>query len=80
MSPEADGTCRSCQAPMIWARTQAGRNIPLDPTPSPKGNVELTADNFAVVLGGRAADERRVDTDLYISHFATCPNASRHRR
>lgn len=69
-------TCRSCDAPILWARTPADRLMPLDATPSDRGNVELVDERpgqapLAIVhpqppfLAG----------DLYLSHFATCPNA-----
>lgn len=72
-------TCRSCQAPIRWALTSKGRRIPLDPTPSPAGNLafDLTEEEGAsfvrvVPVGSRPT--------LYTSHFATCPQAAQHRR
>ena len=72
--------CRSCGAPIKWARTPKGRRIPLDPDPVPDGNIVLRG-GVAHVDGPAAggffddgAGER------YVSHFATCPNARSHRR
>lgn len=74
--PEArEGTCRSCGAEVLWAKTQQGRAIPLDREPVASGNVEFTGvldtvrvlapDGDAVLFGG----------PRYVSHFATCPQA-----
>jgi hypothetical protein len=67
--------CRSCNAPIKWAYTIKGKRIPLDPNPSPEGNIELI-NGIAEVVGpsDNPADIR------HISHFATCPNANKHRR
>jgi hypothetical protein len=61
----------------MWAITAAGRRIPLDPDPVPDGNVELVAGR-AIVLGRGVS--RPAGAVLYVSHFATCPNAGKHRR
>ncbi len=34
-------SCRSCKAPIVWARTEHGRSIPVDPIARPDGNLEL---------------------------------------
>jgi hypothetical protein len=67
----SNSTCRSCQAPLLWATTPKNRRIPLDPVPHPEGNV-VVLDGVAVV--GGEGDTR------YRSHFATCPGAGVHRR
>jgi hypothetical protein len=72
------GTCRSCAAPILWAITEKGRRIPLDPEPTGGGNIST---------------EERIDGHLnahvmpsvpgvpgYVSHFVTCEFAGRHRR
>jgi hypothetical protein len=33
------GNCRSCEAPIVWAKTANNRRMPLDPEPVPDGNV-----------------------------------------
>lgn len=79
--------CRSCKAAIIWARTAAGRLMPLDAQPRADGNIQLLPDGTARVLGKddladldrRAALEGHV-ARLYVSHFATCELASAHRR
>jgi hypothetical protein len=84
-------TCRSCRASIFWAETlatatKAGRRIPLDTDPDnpavagkfDNGNVvfigTFTGDGTPIVkiVGGAAGRAR--------PHWASCPNAPRHRR
>lgn len=66
--------CRSCAAEITWARTTTGRRIPLDAVPVAGGNIELH-DGIAHV-----ASQAVLSIDpLYVSHFATCPDANEHR-
>lgn len=51
--------------------------MPLDAEPSQDGNVRL-ADGRAEVLGPLEATASR--EVLYLSHFATCPQAASHRK
>jgi hypothetical protein len=74
--------CRSCGAPIIWARTLTGRAMPVNAEPKEGGNVELslrqghmratvhTTESVARHLGPQARSELR------LAHFATCPQAS----
>lgn len=75
--------CRSCRAPIVWAVTADGKRMPLDAVPAADGNLAarrmpdgtlqvrvLTADLPDVADSERPA----------ISHFASCPDADRHRR
>lgn len=81
-------TCRSCNAPITWARIkQGGRRMPLNPEADwDRGNVRLIGPNLegeevGVVLSHDEARDRRKDGErLYLSHFATCPSARLHRR
>lgn len=83
-----DDTCSSCRAPIRWAvHETTGRRMPLDPSPVADGNVVVvewreTSGVFALpVIGvGAKALDRAVTRYRYTSHFATCPNAKRHRR
>jgi len=63
--------CRSCRAPIRWATTETGKNIPLDLEPVPKGNLVLEAGVVRVVPPGEGR---------YVSHFSTCPNSKKHRQ
>jgi hypothetical protein len=66
-------TCKSCSAPVIWAKTARGENIPLNPVPIVGGNLELVdgVARYVQPSGG---------VRLYTSHFANCPNADAHRK
>jgi len=73
--------CSTCKRPILWARSEHGRPIPIDPAPRPDGNIVLRpiavgAELLAhVVTAGEETDEQR-----YASHFSTCPEAETHRR
>jgi hypothetical protein len=69
-------TCRApeCKREILWARTRAGKLIPLDPEPErrivlvtkagPTDSPELVAESLPT----------------YMPHHATCPGAERFRR
>jgi len=81
-------TCRSCGASIIWATTQVGRHMPFDKLPVLTGNfflvphptegdllaLHVDSDHFAAIHG------RTNEASRYTSHFATCPQASKHRK
>jgi hypothetical protein len=76
-------TCRSCEAPIVWGKTRAGRAMPLDAEPDPAGNVVLLANGTAVVLTADEAAERRLtfpEEVRRMPHHATCPQADEWRR
>lgn len=62
--------CRSCRAPIIWMRTEGGKAMPVD---RPDGVLLGSGETFEVA-------RKRLGADRVVSHFATCPNASGHRR
>ena len=67
--------CRTCDAWIVWARTEGNKRIPLDPEPVLNGNIVLEAEgSIARVVPPRP------DVKRYNSHFVTCPNAAQHRR
>lgn len=58
------GKCKSCGASIVWLKTKAGKSIPVDQAE-----------------GIKAGDIFMVDSDKQmVSHFATCPNAAKHRK
>lgn len=77
--------CRSCHKPMRLVPTERGRRMPLDPDPAGRSTgIERVA--YGDVPPGLVIREGRVhvlrpdepwDGDLYVSHFATCPEARR---
>lgn len=56
--------CKGCGREMVWAKTPAGKNIPLERVP-----------NGYEVSGGQAIEIGTLD-GVYISHFLTCPKAN----
>lgn len=68
-------TCRSCSAPLIWARTRRNKAIPLDAAPTSLGNIELDGGIAMYVTADVNAIGPR-----YVSHFVTCPKAKEHRK
>ena len=82
------GECRDadCQAPIIWAITQAGKRMPVDADPAPNGNVLLqpslnpsTNTPRATVVNPNSPPLDGFDGTLHHSHFETCPAADRWR-
>lgn len=75
--------CRSCGARLLWAWTHNGKRIPLDAEPVEDGNVQIIGENEE---GEPVVAFLRQDAllppvgPLYVSHFATCPDAQEHRK
>ena len=57
--------CHSCGATILWKTTKKGGKIPIDWQETP----DLSSNENEVF------DPKRM-----VSHFATCPNASQHRK
>ena len=76
--PATTATCRSCQAPILWAKSASGSSVPLNADPVPAGNIALRSDGIAIYL--RKGEAPPAGAPLHVSHFATCPNAGAHRR
>jgi hypothetical protein len=60
------GYCKSCGAKIEWHRTAAGKAMPLDAVPNELGTIEVECED------GK--------TRRFMSHFASCPYADRHRK
>ena len=58
--------------------------MPLDPEPSPDGNILLGlvgGEEVAIVLSGaERAGAQEAQRPLYVTHFYTCPDANEHRK
>lgn len=79
-------SCFSCRAPIQWARTERGNRIPLDPIENlTQGNLIETGETIdgeqvmRVIAPGSMEDALHTGP-RFVSHFATCPHADRHRR
>jgi hypothetical protein len=72
--------CNSCQAEIFFAKTQAGKRIPIDAVPRPDGNLVVRRVQAGVVAVPLSkAGELGPGEVKHVSHFATCPNAPAHR-
>jgi hypothetical protein len=69
--------CRSCGAALIWAKTTAGRIIPVDAEPVTDGKGNILLDGSGKV---RMAIVGRVGSGTHRAHFVSCPNANQHRK
>jgi len=63
-------SCESCKAPILWAVTESGKRMPLDAKPEKR--ILLEEDGCQPPVAHVI--------DVYVSHFATCPQAAQHRR
>ena len=80
--------CRGCHKSMRLVPTEKGHRMPVDPDPAGRSTgLERVA--FGPLAPTLAIREGRVhvlrpeepwDGDLYLSHFATCPEARRSNR
>jgi hypothetical protein len=79
-------TCRTCGEPVIWARTEEGKAIPLDVEPlsasncDPKSLVFLFDPDDDWPVTAAKAGNLRPSTVVYVSHFSTCPDADTWRK
>jgi hypothetical protein len=78
--------CSSCPADVIWCMSATTkRPMPLDAAPSPTGTICIveppSGGRVAHYLAGDDLEEARArGAELHVSHFATCPNAKKHRK
>lgn len=73
--------CSTCKAPVLWAVTAAtGARIPLEPEPSPKGNLRLEERPGKSPLAHVVEPLLDAPGPRYRAHFVSCPDAARHRR
>jgi hypothetical protein len=69
--------CRSCKAPIVWATfSTTGKRAPFDAEPTEEGEYAISAvgGEPVAVFAPENPDAR------YVSHFATCPDAKKHRK
>lgn len=77
--------CKTCSAPIRWVVSAAtGKRMPIDPDPTPGGNIGLDLSGMVaaahVYAGEKLMAIRERGSDLYLSHFVTCPQAGEHRK
>lgn len=67
--------CRSCDAKSRWVTMESGKAMLIDPYPHHAGNIARLADGRGTVTNDAPPGQ-----PLYRSHFASCPDADKHRR
>ena len=60
--------CRSCQAPIVWMKTAKQKNIPVDVEGIDEEELDWEG------------NQPLFDPEEHTAHFATCPDADKHRR
>lgn len=76
MSGQNYGICKGCGKQILWTRTSAGKNMPLDPyiIHFERGGKE----NFVTPSGETVRGTRSESGEIgYIPHWATCPQYKR---
>ncbi len=77
--------CKWCGRTVLFVQLAPnGKAAPMDPDPSPRGNVRVDWPHERLatgrVLRKPELDQAREARDpLYLSHFATCPKAKQRR-
>jgi hypothetical protein len=71
--------CSSCDQPVRWVLTVAGKRMPLDPLPHPMGNVVFAIAGKSSVVMVVAPKDLPVAAVSFRAHFATCPYAAANR-
>lgn len=80
--------CRSCFAEIEWVKSaKTESTIPLDATPTKDGNIIVRNERAHVYKDAATAFASLGTLQKYewplrqrTSHFATCPNADKHRK
>lgn len=73
--------CNRCGARIMWVKTKAGKNMPVDPQfvdfKKIQGGKERLVLPSGEVVAGERCKASEADGYGYISHFATCPGYRR---
>lgn len=73
--------CQRCGTRIMWLKTAAGKNMPVDPQFVDYKRVQGGKERIVLPNGEVVAGERcrahEADGYGYISHFATCPGYQR---
>lgn len=75
-------TCRTCGKPIKWIELKSGKKMPVDPDSfelweSEKGDTVVTS--MGEVISFDAVKHAGDAREVYVSHFATCPQADNWR-
>ena len=75
------GTCRSCQAEILWVETENCKTMPLDAeSGGPDAHFRFVKGKDNVVHFVKRSEKEANTDPLYASHFITCEDADMHRR
>lgn len=85
MGSPARNKCRGCGESIVWIKTPAGKSMPCDSTPvtywaKPKAAGKVVTPNGEVVSCEFEGDLHTATGIGYISHFSTCPQATKFKR
>lgn len=75
--------CKSCGANLRWIKTKNGKYMPCDAEPImfAEGGASIYITEEGSVVRGTECEKDSDGAKVgYISHFATCPNAGKHRK
>lgn len=79
-------TCRSCGAKILWIRMVSGKWHPVNADPEYAlelpgiGRRFFVTEDGKIIRGECCTEHADGAVRAYTSHFATCPNADKHRR
>lgn len=79
------GTCSYCGRQVMWIKTKAGKNMPVNPEMisyrrpkmGEKASEKIVTQEGEVVCADRANSGAQAEGTGYISHFATCTGRRR---
>lgn len=82
---QKESKCRSCGARILFLKTEKGHMMPVDPTlvryaRTEGGSEKVVTDDGKVVSCTTNIAPEEAEGVGYVSHFATCPNAHKHRK
>lgn len=77
--------CSKCNAPIVWIKTIAGKNMPCDASVRrykilPDGKDKVITPEGKVVSCEIDCDQEELTGMGYIPHWATCPKANEFRK
>ncbi len=75
-----DNTCKSCGSEILWRNTAKGIPHPIDPIPHEYGGNIVIQGDTCHVLTVAELTTLAAGTPRYMSHFASCPSANKHRK
>lgn len=79
------GKCKGCGQPIVWIKTETGKNMPCDPDTvvywaKAKAAGKVITPNGEVISCVFEGDLSKATGIGYISHYATCPQAAQFRK